>query len=130
MQCFNSLYRGHYVKSKRKFYAHALLESLWMKKEHSLKSGPEARHPWSRTLRPETQNPGTLRLGTLRPETLGSWDLGPWDSGTGTLGHGILTPRTLVMGLWDPVTSNWPPLQQILRGHGICVENIGAWIQK
>ena len=31
--CFSSLYRGHYVKSKRtKFYAHTLLESLWMKK--------------------------------------------------------------------------------------------------
>ena len=26
--CFDSLYRGHYVKSKRKFYA----QSLWMKK--------------------------------------------------------------------------------------------------
>ena len=30
--CFSSLYRGHYVKSKRKFYAHNLLESLWIKK--------------------------------------------------------------------------------------------------
>ena len=30
--CFSSLYREHYVKSKRKFYAHSLLESLWMKK--------------------------------------------------------------------------------------------------
>ena len=30
--CFSSLYRGYYVKSKRKFYARNLLESLWMKK--------------------------------------------------------------------------------------------------
>ena len=30
--CFSSLYRGHYVKSKRKFYARTLLESLRMKK--------------------------------------------------------------------------------------------------
>ena len=29
---FSSLCRGHYVKSKRKFYANTLLESLWMKK--------------------------------------------------------------------------------------------------
>ena len=30
--CFSFLYRGHYVKSKRKFYAHTLLESFWMRK--------------------------------------------------------------------------------------------------
>ena len=53
---------------------------------------PETRDPT--TLRPETRDPGTLRPGTLRPE-----NLGPWALGLATLGHGILTPRTLVMGL-------------------------------
>ena len=66
---------------------------------HSLKSGPEALDlgPWD----PRLWNPGP-------------WDLGSWGSGTGTLGHRTLTPGTLVMGSWDPVTSNWPPPQIVL----------------
>ena len=110
---------------------------------HSLKSGPETRDlgPWD--LRPGTLRPWIIRPGTLRPEILGPgtlwpWDVRPWTLGLAILGHGILTTRILVMGIWDPVTSNWPPPQivltlfvkQILKGYGMCVENVWAGIQK
>ena len=116
-------------------------------KRHNPKSGPETWDPGPWDLRH-----GILRSGTLRPRILGPrlwdpgpWDLGPRDFGTGTLDLGtcdpgtwILTPGTLVMGPWDPVTSSWPTprivltlfVKQILRGHGMCVEKVGAGIQK
>ena len=103
---------------------------LVMYKRHNLKSGPGTRDPGPWDLRS-----GTLRLWTLRPGTL---ELGPRALGLVTLGYGILTPGNLVMGPWGPVTSNWPPPQivltlfvkQILRGHGMCLENVGARTQK
>ena len=92
---------------------------------------------------PGPWDPGIIRPGTLRPEILGPgtlwpWDVRPWTLGLATLGHGILTTRILVMVTWDPVTSNWPPPQivltlfvkQILKGYGMCVENVWAGIQK
>ena len=92
--------------------------------------------------------PGTLRPGISSPESLGPgtlwpWDLGPWDPRNGTLGLRTFNPGpwdpipgTLVMGPCDPVT--WTPPQtvltlfvkQISKGHGMCVKNVGARIQK
>ena len=86
-------------------------------KRHSPKSGHEIR----------VSGPWDLRLGS---GTLWPWDLGRWDSGTGTLGNGILTPGTLVMGPWDPVTSNWPPSQIVLTYLWSIFWNGMAWVSK
>ena len=69
---------------------------------HSLKSGPETRDPRPGTMRSETRDPGTLRPWDAETWTLGLWN---WNPGLAILGHGTLTPGTLVMGPWGPGTS-------------------------
>ena len=81
--------------------------------------------PDSDTWDPEPWDPRLWDPGPWDPETWdpGTLELGPWALGLATLGHGVLTPGTLIMGSWDPVTSN-------MRGHAVCVKNVGARIQK
>ena len=91
-------YRLHPVAAsvllkKKKFKANKRID-----KGNSLKSGLSPGTP-----RPETGDPETRDPETWDTETL---ELGPWALGLVTLGHGILTPRALVMGPWDHVTSN------------------------
>ena len=106
-------------------------------KSQDLRAGTQDPETWG----PENWDPRFWDTGPWDPKTWlpGTLELAPWALGLATLGHGNLTPGTLLMGPWDQQLTptadcinfiSRPNFLEQMKGHGMCVENVGARIQK
>ena len=73
-------------------------------KNQDLRAGTQGPETWD----PENWDPRFWDTGPWDPKTWlpGTLELVPWALGLMTLGYWTLTPKIMIMGPWDPVTSN------------------------